>query len=114
MKALSTTSINHILFYLDSGLSCPQISSQTGASIATISRICSRYCPYIKKSSGGRPSKLSENDICYATQLITTGKAETAVQVAKTLSDATNQILSPQTVRNWLKEVGMKAVVKKK
>ena len=35
-------------------------------------------------------------------------------QVAKTLCDNTNQPLSAQTVQNGIKEVGMKAVVKKK
>src|SRR6267154_5885447 len=39
---------------------------------------------------------------------------ENAVQVTKTVQDSTNQPLSAQTVRNSMKEVGMKAVVKKK
>ena len=56
------------------------------------------YCPYIKKASGGHPSKLSEQDIRYAIRLIGTGKAENAVQVTKALQDSTNQPLSAQTV----------------
>ena len=114
MKALSSTDSQHILFLLDSGLSGHQISTQTGVSNATISRLCSRYRPYTQKASGGRPSKLSENDIRYATRLIGTGKAENAVQVTKALQDIINQPLSSQTVRNHLKGVGMKSVVKKK
>jgi hypothetical protein len=39
---------------------------------------------------------------------------ENAVEVTKVLRDVTNQSLSTQTVRNGLKEVGMKAVVKRK
>src|ERR1700720_3159489 len=114
MKAVSATQRNHILSLLDSGHSGHDISSQTGVSNATISRLCSRHRPYIKKASGGRPSKLSEQDLRYAIRLIGTEKAENAVQVAKALQDSTNQPLSAQTVRNGMKEVGMKAVVKKK
>ena len=52
--------------------------------------------------------------MCYAIRLIGIGKAENAVQVTKALQDSTNQSLSTQTVRNSMKKVGMKAVVKKK
>jgi transposase len=114
MKALSPAQRQHILTLLDSGLSGHQVSAQTGISNATISRLRSRYQPYYQKSSGGRPSKLSENDIRYASRLIGTGRAENAVQVTKTLQDILNQPLSAQTVRNNLKATGMKAVVKKK
>ena len=56
----------------------------------------------------------SENNIHYATQLIGTGKADNAGQVAKALQEATNKTFSVQTLRNHLKDTGMKAVVKKK
>ena len=52
--------------------------------------------------------------MCYAIRLIGIGKAENAVQVTKALQDSTNQSLSTQTVRNSMKKVGMKAVVKRK
>ena len=114
MKPLSTIQTNHILFLLDSGHSGHTISFQTGVSTAAISRLRSRHCPYTKKSFGGRPSTFSENDICYATWLIGTGKADNAVQVSKALQEATNKTFSVQTLRNHLKNTGMKAVVKKK
>jgi|SRR5882762_1051354 len=98
MKPVSAAQCNHILSLLDSGHSGYDISSQTGVSVASISRLCSRHCPHIKKASGGCPSKLSEQDICYAIQLIGTGRAENAVQVTKALQDSTNQPLSAQTV----------------
>ena len=91
MKAVSAAQCNHILSLLDSGHSGYDIHSQTGVSVASISRLHSRHCPYIKKASGGRPSKLSEQNIRYAIQLIGTGKAENAVQVTKALQDSTNQ-----------------------
>jgi hypothetical protein len=73
-----------------------------------------KHCSGLPKALGGCPSKLSENDLHFATHLITSGKADNAVQVAKSLAEITNQSLSSQTVRNRLKELGMKAVVKKK
>src|SRR3954467_3246828 len=42
------------------------------------------------------------------------GKAETAVEVARTLWDVINQPVSAETTRRYLKKAGMKAVVKKK
>jgi transposase len=114
MKDTSTAQLNSILSLLDSGYTGYQISSKTGLSTSTISRIRSKHCSSLPKASGGRPLKLSENDLRYATRLIGTGKAENAVQIAKSLQELTNQSLSAQTVRNRMKEMGMKAVVKKK
>ena len=108
MKPLSPANFNHILFLLDSGYSDEQISSQTRVFNATISRLCSRYCPYLKKASEGCPSKLSDTDIRHALCLIGSGKVENAIQVPKSLQNIANQPLSAQTVRNGMKEVGMK------
>src|SRR5262249_29827578 len=45
---------------------------------------------------------------------IGSGKVENATQVTKHLQNITNQHLCVQTVRNGLRKVGMKAVVKRK
>src|SRR6266850_317289 len=50
----------------------------------------------------------------HATHLISSRKAETATAIAKSLSSVISQPLSAQTVRNHLKKMGMKAVVKQK
>ena len=63
MKPLSAADTNHILTLLDSGLSGEQISSHTGLSNATISRIRSRHCPYLTKAPGVHPAKLSDANI---------------------------------------------------
>jgi hypothetical protein len=65
-------------------------------------------------STGGRPTKLTSKNVHHATYLITSQKADDAVQVARTLRNITNQSLTAQTVRRHLKAAGMKAVVKKK
>jgi uncharacterized protein YerC len=114
MKDTTTAQVNNVLSLLNSGHTGYQIASKTGLSTATISCICKKHCSGLSKALGGHPSKLSENDLCFATRLITSGKADNAVQVAKSLAEITNQSLSSQTVRNRLKELGMKAVVKKK
>jgi hypothetical protein len=75
MKPVSATQRTHILSLLDSGHSGYDISTQTSVSVASISRLHFRHRPYIKKASGGHPSKLSEQDIHYAIQLIDTDKS---------------------------------------
>ena len=70
MKAPSVAQHNLILSLLDSDHSGHNISSQTGVSNVTISRLCSRHRPYAKKASSGCPFKLSKQDIHYSIQLI--------------------------------------------
>jgi hypothetical protein len=66
------------------------------------------------KALGGRPKKLTATDIRHGIRIISSGKADTAVQVHKILQDRTNQDLSVQTVRRSLKRAGMKSAVKTK
>jgi transposase len=114
MKALSAAQQAHILSLMDSGISGHKIHSQTGVSPSTISRLRSKHRSSLQKALGGRPKKLSDTNICHALRLIGSGRVENAVQVTKALKNITNQPLCPQTVRNGLKKIGMKAVVKKK
>src|SRR5229473_2583390 len=101
MRSLSPVQVNHILFLLDSGNSAHQISSSTGINISTISRLRSKHRSF-QKSLGGRPSKLSPANTHHAIHLITSRKAENAVQITKTLYDIINQPLSAKTVRHHL------------
>ena len=114
MRPLSVDKLNIAIFRLHSGQTTCQISSSTGVSIGTISKICSEHCSDLPKSSGGYPVKLSPANIHHAINFITSGKAETAVQVSKALQPITNQPVIPQTVCRYLRRTGMKAVVKKK
>jgi len=99
---------------LDAGHSATHIASSTGYGVGTISRLRSKHHSHLSKPVGGHPSKLSSTNIHHAVHLIGSGKASTAVDVTKTLSNIINQPLSTQTVRNSLKKAGMKAVVRKK
>ena len=99
---------------LDAGHSTHSISSATGIHPSTISRLHSKKCSELQNSVGDCPFKLSPTNVCHAIHLITSHKAENAVQVTKTLSNIINQPLSPNTVHQHLKKSGMKAVVKRK
>ena len=114
MRTLSLTQKNYILSMLDAGHSTHHIGSITGVYASTISRLRSKEHSELYKSSGGCSTKLSPTNICHAIHLITTRKAENAVQITRSLKNITNQSLSPTTVRRHLKKAGMKAVVKRK
>jgi len=114
MCALSASQLEKVLHLIDSDHSNRQISSLTSHSTATISRLWSKHRPHIPKSSGGRPSKLSQTDIRHAVCLINSGKADNATQITHSLQSITNQSLSHETVCCHLKMAGMKAVMKKK
>ena len=114
MQSLSATQENAILSQLDSGHSIRSIASSTGVSTAAISRLHSKKRFDLQKSVGGRPAKLSPANICHAIHLISSHKAENAVQVTKTLSNVINQPLHPNTICHHLKKSAMKAVIKSK
>ena len=114
MRSLSPAQKNTILTMLDAGCLAHSIVSTTGVHASTISRLHSKECFELQKSSGGHPNKLSPTNIHYAVHLITTRKAENAVQVTKTLRNITNWSLSPSTVCLYLKKASIKAVVKTK
>ena len=114
MQSLSAEQKQTILFQLDAGHSVCSIASSTGVSIAAVSRLRSAERSALQKFVGGHPSKLSSANIRHAVHLISTHKAENAVQVTKELSNIINQPLHPNTIRNHLKKTGLKAVVKSK
>src|ERR1700722_10518557 len=114
MRTLSLASQNHILSLLDAGHSATQIAPNTGYSLGPVSKLRSKHRSHLSKSLGGRPPKLSSANIRHAQRLISSGKADTAVDVTKALKNITNQSLSAQTVHRSLKAAGLKAVAKKK
>jgi len=114
MHQVTIAQRNHIIYLLTKGDSAHQIEETTGVSVSSISHICAKYCPDLAKSTGGHPCKLSPSNVQYALCLITSHKAENAVEVTKTLQDITNQPLSSKTVCRALRNTGLKAVVKKK
>ena len=114
MRPLSVDKLNIVISRLHSDQTTCQISSSTGFSIGTITKIHSEHLSDLPKSSGGYPVRLSPANVHHAVNFITSGKAETAVQVSKALQHITNQPVTPHTVCRHPRQTGMKAVVKKK
>src|SRR5258707_15073972 len=114
MKSISQQTQNDILTLLDQGKSCRKIALEIGVHYSTVSRLCSQHCSTIPKAQGGRPSKLNSTTIHHAIHIISTGRADTAVQVAKSLQETFPGPVSSQTVQRALKKTGLKAVVKAK
>ena len=67
-----------------------------------------------ENSKGGCPSKLSSHDTQSNIHQITTGKLDNAVQSAHFINDILPSLVTPQTVRNTLKERNFHSVVKQK
>ena len=110
MYSITPDQQQYIISQPEDGHSTPYIASITGISISTISRHCSKYLPTLSKSTGGCPKKLSPTNIHHAVHLITSGKAETAVDIAKTFQTITNNSISTHTVQrsamSWDRVVG--------
>jgi DDE superfamily endonuclease/Transposase len=114
MRPISEDIISQILQMLNDQKSAHAISLATGIGTSTITRLHKKHYPHIHVSSGGHPPKLSDTNIRHAAHLLSSGKADTAVDVTKTLSSIISQPLSAQTTRRYLKKHGLKAAVKQK
>ena len=114
MRPLTPAKRLRVVHLLQSGHSGCSISSQTGVSTGTISKINSELNPELPLSRGGRPPVLSGANIAYAKCIIRMGRVDNAVQVARELQNVTGGSVSPQTVRRSLRKAGLRPVVKKK
>jgi len=114
MQPLSAANCNYIIELLCSGTSIPTIHNKTDASLGAIFKIHSEYCPDLPRSSSGHSCKLTSSDVQYTKCIMQMCKAENAVQMAKALKDVTNQSIFSQTICCNLREIDMKAVVKRK
>src|SRR5260221_6699059 len=91
-----------------------KIALETGVHYSTVSKLRSQLRSALPKAQGGQPSKLNATTIHHAIQIISTGRADTATQVTKSLQETLPESVSVQTVRRALKKTGLKAVVKAK
>src|SRR5258707_3890881 len=114
MKSISQQSHNDILSLLDQGKSSRKIALETGVHYSTVSKLRSQLRSALPKAQGGWPSKLNSTTIHHAIWIISTGRADTATQVTKSLQETLPESVSVQTVRRALKKTGLKAVVKAK
>jgi transposase len=114
MHSIPSTQRSTIISLLHEGYSLRQIQSKTGIGKSTIGRIKKEVDTDKENSQGSHPSKLSycnKQSICCQ---ITTGKLDNAVQATHFINNIIPNPVSPQTVRNTLKENGFHPIVKKK
>src|SRR5258707_13332851 len=79
MKSISQQTQNDIISLLEQGKSCRQIGQEIGVHYSTVSKFHSKLNFTPPKGKGGSPSKLTPTAICHAICIISTGKADTAV-----------------------------------
>ena len=65
MRPLSVDKLNIVIYRLHSGQTTCQISSSTGFTIGTITKIHSEHFSDLPKSSGNYPVKLSPANVCH-------------------------------------------------
>ena len=114
MKPTSPAQCSTVIALLKEGYSLCQIQSKTGLGKSTISRINKEADLDKENSKGGCPSKLSSHDKQAIICQITTGKIDNAVQATHFINNIISSPVTPQTVRNALKENNFCSVVKQK
>ena len=90
MKCVPDDKLNDVLSLIDRGNSARCIAKITGLNTSTVARYWTLHHPNVPKSSGSHPSKLSPSNVHHAVRLISTGQAENATQVARSLQTITN------------------------
>ena len=91
-----------------------QIQSKTGLGKSTVARIKKEVNQNKVNSKEGHSSKLTFYDKQCIMHQITTGRLDNAVEATKFINNIIPNLVSPQTVRNVLKENNFRSVVKKK
>jgi len=114
MKPIPMDNVKNVIKDLEDGLSYRDISKKRNISIGEISKICRKHNVKSSKNKGGRPHKINEISARYICRNITSGKCDTANQIARMLEQSVDIVVSPQTVRNVLKQKGFKAKFKTK
>ena len=114
MKPTSATQHSTVISLLKEGYYVCQIESKTGLGRSTIGRINKKTDLDKENSKGGCLSKLSSHDTQSIIHQITTGKFDNAVQAAHFINDILPSPVTPQRVRNALKERNFCSVVKQK
>lgn len=114
MKNLSPSIHQNILSALNSGRSYRQIAREIGISKTSVQRIANSHSGYTPRNTPGRPKGLSIQDRRRVVRLVTSGQADTAPEVAKTLSSEGVATVNPETVRRVLREEGFRAAPKTK
>ena len=91
-----------------------QIQTKTDIEKSIVGRIKQKVDLEIENDRGGRPSKLSSRDKQSILRQITTGQLDNAVQATNFINNVISSPVTPQTVRNALKENDFRSITKQK
>jgi transposase len=114
MKPLSAATRKNVIFLLESGRSFSEIAKTTSVSKASVHRISKKFTSRISFDRHGAPKKLTSQDCRQIVRLITPGKCDTAVGVAKELCSDGSMSICTNTVANALKKEGFASASKMK
>ncbi len=114
MKSISAEKHCSVVSLLNEGHSHHQIQLRTGLGKGTIGRISKEVEGGKENHPGGRPSKLSPCDKQSIICQISSGRLDNAVQATQYINSIIPTPITPQTVRNVLKEAGFRSATKKK
>ena len=113
MKSISAEKCSSVVSLLNGGYSHPQIQAKTCLGKGTVGRI-SKEVEDKENHPGGHPSKLSPRDKQSIIHQISIGKLDNAVQATQFINSTISTLITPQTVRNVLKEAVFGSATKKK
>src|SRR5882724_8142573 len=114
MQSTSSTKHSQVIPLLNDGYSLHQIEAKNCLGKSIIGRIKKEINVDKENSKGSCPSKLSYCDKQFIICQITTGKLDNAVQATHFINNTLPNPITPQTVRNALKENNFHSVTKKK
>lgn len=104
--------LTQIISLAKQGTSSTQIALQVGCGDSTCRRVIRKHLPHLNRSKGGRPARLDTATKRRLARDIVSGRAQNATQLAKTFNTTAPIPVSPQTIRNALKEADLKAFTK--
>src|SRR5882672_6113987 len=114
MKSISAEKCSSIVSLLNKGYSHCQIQARTGLGKGTIDRISKEMEGDKENHPGGHPFKPSSHDKQSIIRQISSGKLDNAIQAAQFINSTISTTITPQTIRNVLKEAGFWLATKKK
>ena len=114
MKPLSVATRQNVVSLLESGRPLSEIAKRTGVSKTSVHRMSKKFTSRISLGRSGAPKKLTGQDCRQIVRLITSGKCDTAVGVAKELCRDGGMSICANTVANALKTEGFASAPKMK
>ena len=114
MKKLDPQVVSNVVTMLKEGESYSEIQRRVGVSKGSIAKIKKEYFSNDEMHSVGRPKILDDRYERNILRKITTGAADTAVDVSRKISVDLGKSVSAATVRRALKKHGLKSAVKVK